>query len=95
MKLPTPITFEWDENNKDKNWKKHKVQHKEIEEVFFNRPIKFFADAKHSTVEKRYLALGKTNDDCLLSMVFTIRSNKVRVISAHKQSRKEKTIYEK
>ncbi len=95
MKLPVPIVFEWDEGNKEKNLKKHKIHYKEIEEVFFNRPIKIFSDTKHSQKEKRFMAYGKTNKDDKLTVIFTVRKKKLRVISARKQNKKERSIYEK
>ena len=88
--------FGWDKNNIDKNWKKHKVHYKEAEEVFLNKPIKIFPDIKHSLeTEKRYLALGKTDSETMLTIIFTIRNKIIRVISARKQNRKERNIYEK
>ncbi|PJC33522.1 hypothetical protein CO051_01360 [Candidatus Roizmanbacteria bacterium CG_4_9_14_0_2_um_filter_39_13] len=95
MKLHVPIAFEWDEGNKDKNWKKHTIHYKEIEEVFFNRSIKIFPDSRHSQKEKRFLAYGRTHSDRLLTIIFTVRNNKIRIISARRQSKKERSIYEK
>ena len=95
MKLPVPILFKWDQGNKDKNWKRHKIHYKEIEEVFFNRPIKIFPDVGHSQKEKRFLAYGRTNSDVLLTVVFVVRNKKLRAISARRQNKNEKAIYEK
>jgi len=95
MNLPTPIKFEWDIGNKDKNWISHKIHYKEIEEVFFNKPIKFYIDDKHSIREKRFLVYGKTNNDDKLTIIFTVRNKKLRVISARLQNKKEKKIYAK
>lgn len=51
------VEFDWDEANKHKNWKKHKIFYKECEEVFFNQPF-IKEDTKHSAVEKRsYLSV--------------------------------------
>jgi len=95
MKLPIPILFEWDEGNRNKNWVKHKVHHKEIEEVFFNRPVKIFPDIKHSEKERRFLAYGKSNSNNQLMVIFSVRNKKLRVISARRQNKKERRIYEK
>jgi len=95
MKTIKIIEFDWDEGNRDKNYKKHKVSFKEAEEVFFNQPLKVFKDKKHSQIEKRFIALGRTDNGRKLFIVFTIRKNKLRVISARDQSRKERKIYEK
>jgi uncharacterized DUF497 family protein len=43
--------------------------------------------------EPRYYVLGRTNDERHLFIVFTIRKNKIRVISARDMSRKERRIY--
>lgn len=90
-----PLEFDWDEYNKDKNWEKHRVDFRECEQVFFNEPVKFFPDPKHSKTEKRLVAYGKTNKGRKLTVVFTIRNKKVRVISARPMSRKERRIYGK
>jgi uncharacterized DUF497 family protein len=86
--------FEWDEGNIKKNWERHRVSHIECEEVFFNRPIIVKKDEPHSTSEDRYFVLGKTDADRLLFIVFTLRSNKIRIISARDMNRKERKIYE-
>ena len=86
--------FEWDDGNRDKNWKKHGITQNECEEIFFNQPLIVNEDLKHSERENRYQALGKTNESKLLFIVFTLRGNKIRVISARKMNRGEKQIYE-
>jgi len=95
MNLPIPLAFNWDKGNIDKNWKKHKVHFEEAEEVFFNKPLKIFPDKGHSKKEKRFLALGTTNRRKNLTIIFTFRGNKIRVISARGQSRKERSEYAK
>jgi uncharacterized DUF497 family protein len=86
--------FDWDEHNTDKIWLKHKVLPSESEQLFFNRPLVVTDDAKHSSYEKRYYALGQTDTKRLLFVVFTIRSNQIRVISARDMNRKEKKEYQ-
>ena len=89
------VGFDWDEGNKQKNWEKHQVDYRECEEVFFNRPLLIGDDTKHSSLEQRYYVLGRTDVGRTLFLVFTIRNNKVRIISARDQSKKERTIYER
>lgn len=89
--------FEWDDGNRDKNWQTHNVSVKEIEEIFFDNHLVVSGYPKHSAVEARHIALGKTTQGRLLFTVFTIRNKKIRVISArdvHK-NRKENELYEK
>ena len=86
--------FEWDNGNIEKNWLKHEVTWEECEEVFFNSHLEFFYDLKHSKKEDRFSALGITNKKRLLSIVFTIRNNYIRAISARDMDKKERKIYE-
>ena len=88
------IGFDWDEGNKDKNWDKHQVDFRECEEVFFNQPLLIYEDIKHSFQEKRYYVLGRSDSNRMLFLVFTLRNNKIRVISARDQSKNERMIYE-
>lgn len=95
MRLGDVVGFAWDEGNILKNWEKHKVRHTEAEEVFENKPRFVFPDTKHSKVELRYGILGVTNEKRLLSVTFTLRNNRVIVVSARDMSRRERKFYEK
>ena len=93
--IPEPITFDWDIWNQVKNLVKHQVENKECEEVFLNEPLFIENDESHSLVEKRYKVLGLTKQNRLLMIVFTLRNDKIRVISARDQSKKEKLQFNK
>ncbi len=86
--------FDWDDSNRDKNWEKHRVLTSECEEVFFNLPLLLQSDDVHSQQEPRYYVLGHTIADRRLFIVFTVREDKIRVISARDMSKKERKIYE-
>ena len=91
-----PIEFNWDKNNTDKNWIKHRVSNEEAEEVFFDDKKQLFLDPTHSSQENRYIIVGKTRKKRLLFIAFTLRKNKVRIISARDlNKRKERQLYEK
>ena len=92
--LSTINGFEWDEGNITKNWESHGVTHSECEEVFFNVPLVVNIDEPHSIKESRYYVLGKTSSGRPLFLVFTIRNDKIRIISARDMNRKERKIYE-
>jgi hypothetical protein len=92
--LSTIAGFDWDENNREKNWNKHGVLASECEEVFFNLPLLLQADTPHSLKEPRYYVLGHTNLGRRLFIAFTVREDKIRVISARDMSKKERSIYE-
>jgi uncharacterized DUF497 family protein len=86
--------FQWDDGNLSKNPEKHGVSNSESEEIFFNEPLIVADDLKHSEVELRWYALGKTNEGRLLFTVFTIRNDQIRIISSREMNQKERGIYE-
>lgn len=87
------IGFDWDEGNRDKNWISHQVTSAESEEIFFNQPLFIAGSTQLHESEDRYYALGQTNTERLLFIVFTIREKHIRVISARDMSRRERKIY--
>ena len=88
--------FEWDDGNLLKNQRKHDVSYSECEQIFFNIPLLIADDFSHGHDEEdRYLALGRTEHNRRLYLVFTVRSNLIRVISARDMTKNERLIYEK
>lgn len=90
LSLPKILKFDWDSGNLE-HIKKHEVGYLECEEVFYNEPS-FFFDEKHSNTEDRILAYGISDENRLLTLVFTIRNNKIRVISARDQNKNERLV---
>lgn len=89
------IGFDWDQGNATKNWSRHNVSMAECEQVFFNQPLLIYPDSKHSSTESRLYALGYTDNNRLLLIVFTIRHQQyIRVISARPMSRRERKQYQ-
>ena len=86
--------FEWDTANETKSWIKHAVSRLECEQLFAHRPIVLQHDAVHSHVEPRFVALGRTDAHRLLFLVFTVRHQLIRVISARPMSRHDREAYE-
>lgn len=88
--------FEWDAGNARKSANKHGVNQSEAEQVFLNRPLIVVDDASHSAKERRFNALGQTNDGRRLHITFTLRGDAtlIRVISARDMNRRERAIYE-
>ena len=84
--------FEWDEGNSRKSADKHDVSQAEAESIFFNDPLIVAEDTKHSEGEQRLNALGKTSQNRLLHITFSLRQNgtMIRVISARDMHRKER-----
>ena len=89
------ISFDWDQWNLQKNERKHGVSRIEAESVFFDPSYKLYEDAKHSLMkERRYILYGKSLENRILMVGFTLRRKKVRIITARSASKKERKIYE-
>jgi len=86
-------SFQWDEGNIDKNLQTHNVSSSECEQTFLNVPVIAYEDIKHSQKEARYYALGKTDEDRFLYIVFTVRKKQIRIISARDMNKKERQVY--
>jgi uncharacterized DUF497 family protein len=93
VRIKEPAEFEWDKGNIAKN-KKHNVEDRESEEVFFDDHKLIFKDHIHSNKEERLRILGKTKKKRLLFIVFTKRGRKIRIISARDINKKEVFLYE-
>jgi uncharacterized DUF497 family protein len=92
-KLDNIVGFEWDSGNIDKNWDKHGVSNAECEEVFFNTPLQINSDSSHSQEEVRNAAFGRSDAGRPLFIVFIVRTNYIRVISARDMTDKEVEVY--
>ena len=93
--LKKPIQFDWDKGNIKKNLIKHNVAKSESEEVFsdINKILLKTANKKYN--EKRGILIGTTKNRRLLFTVYTIRKDKIRIISVRDAHKKERIIYEK
>lgn len=94
MKPQDIYEFVWDMGNID-HIAKHKVKPEEAEEVFFDENNVTSKDLKHSKKESRFVIIGKTKKGRLLYQVFTLKKNKMRVISSRDINREEVQLYEK
>jgi len=87
--------FDWDGGNLDKSFEKHGIGPNQSEEVFLDENLLQINDIKHSKQEKRNIVIGETFMGSILFVVFAIRKNKIRIISARKANKKERRLYEK
>ena len=88
------VGFEWDNWNIDKSYQKHGITPNETEEVFLDEDVKIEKYLKHQEQEERYIAIGKTTENKMLFVVFTIRKDKIRVVSGRQANKKEKEVYQ-
>ena len=63
--------------------------------MFFNRPLVMAENEKLWQQEPRYYGLGQTDACRRLFVVFAIRGDLIRVISARDMSRHERRVYER
>jgi uncharacterized protein len=88
--------FDWDPANRDKR-QKHGATIDEIEAAF-QRPIAVIPDPAHSAVEERFKAIGVTDEQRHVLIVFALRLHDgetfIRPISARYMHRREVRYYE-
>ena len=88
------MTFEWDENKNQRNFKLHNIKFETAAKVF-NDPFRIERfDALHSDDEDRYITIGEINGTAFVVFVsYTDRENVVRLISARKATSSERREY--
>jgi uncharacterized DUF497 family protein len=89
--------FDWDHGNRSK-CQEHGVSQTAIESMF-RGSIAVLPDPIHSSSEERFKAIGKSDEDRWILIVFTVRTRRgerlVRPISARYMHKKEVDHYEK
>ena len=90
--------FEWDPNKAKSNTKKHGVSFEHATKVFLDELQLTILDNEHSTVEERWVTLGKSTNGTLLVVVHTFIEHKdsatIRIISARRATKQEQCQYE-
>ncbi|NET58086.1 MAG: hypothetical protein F6K47_18605 [Symploca sp. SIO2E6] len=86
--------FEWDDNKAESNFIKHGISFEEAVTVFADPYLQFTEDTKHSEVEEREWAIGEAENGSMIVVVFTMRGDQIRIISARKATKRECRRYE-
>lgn len=91
------VQFEWDERKNKTNREKHGVWFEEAQTVFEDNNARVFFDKTHSSHEERYLIIGLSFSSRIIMVVHCFRQNDqiIRIISARKATKKERSVYEK
>jgi uncharacterized protein len=84
--------FEWDRAKADANFQKHGVDFDVAMHVFDDSFVFIELDYSNSTSEDRYTATGQVVD-ALLTVIYTERGYRIRIISARKASNDERRKY--
>ena len=87
------MDFEWDPRKAQENVLKHGVTFEAAKQVFDDPRLVLAEDAEHGGSEPRYFAFGML-DSGILTVRFTIRGDRVRLIGAG-YWRRGKLFYEK
>jgi uncharacterized protein len=85
------VLFDWDEGN-IRHIARHGVDVHEAEQCYRNDPL--ILEEQWIGGEERYLALSETDTARRLAFVFTIRLDRVRVITAYPMTPEQQIIYE-
>ncbi len=85
------MEFDWDSGNSPKILERFSID--EVEH-FFTQVVIEIPDVHHSQNEERIIAIGNGPGGKLMYVCFTIRANRVRVISARFMRMKEAQKYE-
>lgn len=88
------MRFEWDDNKARTNAAKHKVTFKEAATVWTDPFALIAPDPEHSTDEFREWIIGTSYLQRLLVVVYTMRDENIRIISARIATRNERSRYE-
>lgn len=81
--MAAAIRFDWDRVNIE-HIASHGVAHKEVEQVFANDERGVDYDVVHG--EDRWTVMGETDNARVLIVVYTMRADRVRVVTAYQAS---------
>ncbi len=87
------MRFQFDPRKAASNLKKHGVAFVDAEGVFYD-PLAIHREDPDAENEDRYVAVGMGNTGILLVVVYTVRNDVIRLISARRATRREVRNYE-
>ena len=89
------LLFEWDRTKASANLKKHKISFEEASSVFGDPMATTIDDPQVRSAEYRFITIGLSMLGQLIVVVHTDRNDKIRIISARKATRAERSQYER
>lgn len=87
------MRFQFDPRKASSNLKKHGVYFADAEGVFFD-PLAIHQPDSNEEGEERFIGVGMGSAGQLLVVVYTLRGNSIRLISARRATRIEVKSYE-
>ena len=86
------MEFEWDIDKNKANQKKHQISFEEAAEIF-RYPTYEIVDTRVDYGETRYIAIGSNSRMTIMTVVYTEREGRIRLISARRANKQEKRLY--
>jgi hypothetical protein len=83
--------FEWDENKRRSNVVKHGIDFADVAQVFHD-PAAYTSISTRNARERRFVTVGSMGGP-LIAVIFTVRGQNIRVISARAARRIERQTY--
>ena len=84
------MEFDWDAAN-IRHIGRHRVTPADVEQVFTNDPMT--VGTQHHAEEERFLCFGRTNSGRFLTVLYTERGGKIRVVTAYPMTRSQQRMY--
>ena len=86
------MEFEWDIDKDKINQQKHQISFEEAAEIF-RYPTYEVADTRVDYGETRYIAIGSNSRMTIITVVYTEREGRIRLISARRANKQESRLY--
>lgn len=86
------MDIEYNERKARSNLKKHRVSFKEAKTAMFD-PFALCQEDSGSRDESRWVLLGMSDKTRLLTVVYTMRAKRIRIISARRAIKRESKYY--
>ena len=85
------VEFEWDPVKAASNLRRHGVRFAEAVTVLDDPAALTMAD--DNTLEERFVSIGTDSLARILVLIYTVRGSRIRIISARKATRRERSQY--
>ncbi len=86
------MEFKWDVNKNQINIEKHSIDFNDAKNIFKDENRKISPDLRKEYGEDRWITIGKLTDTIIV-LIYTIRKDTYRIISARYAKKKERNYY--
>jgi uncharacterized DUF497 family protein len=87
------VFYEWDENKRLSNLKKHGLDFVDAYYVFEDKNAIICSDKRKKHAENRFNIIDEVRNSVVAFICYTNRNNNIRIISFRPASRKERRFY--